>query len=218
MLAAHGPGAVADYAHVLAKAAGVGALPACNLNARSNLKGRLMMLDRIRPTTRRLAIGGAALACLGGAALAATASTASTAGTAAHQAVTIGVKPDGAGGFALIIGDMVVPGTAALPAGIVLPADFSPAGGCDLNPAAKPSAMVIKGTAPTQSYTVMCASAAPAPVRATLAEGLASLGAMRASVASQPATTAFPEAERTHALGAIDRSIREVKATLATAG
>ncbi len=61
-------------------------------------------------------------------------------------------------------------------------------------------------------------SAAPAPVRATLAEGLASLNIMRASVAKQNATQSFPETERTHALGAIDSSIREVEATLAAIG
>nr|MBA2772399.1 peptidase M56 [Sphingomonas sp.] len=44
VLADREPAIRALYAHVLAKAAGVGALPACNLNARSNLKGRLMMI------------------------------------------------------------------------------------------------------------------------------------------------------------------------------
>ena len=77
--------------------------------------------------------------------------------------------------------------------------------------------MVIKGMGTTQTYTVMCASAAPVPIRATLAEGLASLNTMRASVAVQR-TPSFPEAERAHALGAIDRSIREVEATLAAIG
>lgn len=60
-----------------------------------------------------------------------------------------------------------------------------------------------------------CASAAPAPLRATLAEGLTSLQTMRASVATQPASGAFPESERAHALGAIERSIGEIEAGLA---
>ena len=77
--------------------------------------------------------------------------------------------------------------------------------------------MAVKGEGTTQTYTVMCAGAAPAPVRATLAEGLASLNTMRASDATQPAKPSFPEAERAHALGAIDRSIDEVEATLSAA-
>ena len=127
-------------------------------------------------------------------------------------------KPDGSGGYALIIGDTAVAASAPLPNGMTLPADFDAAGGCDLAPAVKPHAMVIRGFGKTQTYTVMCASPAPAPVRATLTEGLASLNTMRVSVATQPATTVFPEAERTHALGAIDRSIREVEATLSAIG
>ena len=77
--------------------------------------------------------------------------------------------------------------------------------------------MVIKGEGSTRTYTIMCASAAPAPIRATLGEGLVSLKTMRASVATQAASAVFPEAERAHALGAIDRSIREVEAELASA-
>jgi len=215
VLAGKAPGALPLYANVLAKAAGIGALPACNLNARSNLKGRLMMLAQKPRSNRRLAFGSAAMILAGGAALAATATAGSPAG---KQVVTIGVKPDGTGGYSLIIGDTAVAAGDPLPGGIALPADFEEAGGCNLKPAAKPRAMVIKGMGGTQTYTVMCASTAPAPVRSTLAEGLASLNTMRASVATQPATSAFPEAERTHALGTIDRSIREVKATLGQRG
>ncbi len=216
VLAGKEPGTRALYAHVLAKAAGIGALPACNLNARSNLKGRLMMIGQRPRSSRRLAFSGAMLTLFGTAALAATAATSSISGAeAGKQAVTIGVKPDGSGGYALILGDTAVAPGAPLPAGLTLPADFSGPGGCDLNPNAKPFAMVIKGTGATQTYTVMCASAAPAPVRATLAEGIASLNTMRASVATQRATPSFPETERTHALQAIDRSIREVQAMLA---
>lgn len=222
VLAASGPGAVASYAHVLARAAGIGALPACNLNPRSTLKGRLMMLGQKPRPRRRLAIGGSALVMLGGTALAATATMADPPGAATgRQAVTIGVKPDGSGGYALIVGDTVVAPGAPLPGGRTLPADFDRpqrAGGCDLKPAAKPFAMVIKGDGATRTYTIMCASAAPAPVPTTLAEGLASLKTMRASVATQPASKVFPETERTHALGAIDRSIDEVEATLAGMG
>ncbi|KAB7647593.1 M56 family metallopeptidase [Polymorphobacter fuscus] len=212
------------YAHVLAKAAGIGALPACNLNPRSNLKGRLMMLAMIPPSNRRLAFGSAALVLAGGAALAATAATPASTKAGGGQAVTLGVKPDGAGRYSLIVGGSAVAPGAPSPGGLTLPADFTAPAGCDLTPAAKPFAMVIKGSengsgnasGGTRTYTVMCGSAAPAPIDATLAEGLASLSTMRASVASQPATPVFPESERSHALGAIDRSIRDVKATLAT--
>lgn len=216
VLAAKGPDALASYAHVLAKAAGIGALPACNLNARCNLKGRLMMLGQNRRTSPQLVIGGITLAVLGGTALTATATTSGV--TSGRQVVTIGVKPDGSGSYALIVGKSVVAPGAPLPGGVTLPADFTGSGGCNLKPAAKPSAMVIKGFGKTRTYTVMCASAAPAPVRASLAEGLASLNTMRASVATQQASKVFPETERTHALGAIDRSIGEVKATLSTLG
>ena len=218
VLGRRAPGARALYARVLAKAAGIGALPVCNLNARSNLKGRLMMLGQNPGSARRLGFGAAALTLLGGAALAATATPGAAVAANGKQAVTIGVKPDGSGSYALIIGGKAVAPGAPLPGGATLPADFDAAGGCDLKPTAKPHAMAIKGSGATQTYTVMCASAAAAPVRATLAEGLASLSTMRASVATQPASAAFPETERTHALGAIDRSIREVKATLATRG
>ena len=97
---------------------------------------------------------------------------------------------------------------------MTLPADFTGAGGCDLKSTAKPFAMVIKETDRTMAYTVMCARAAPEPVQSTLEEGLASLRTMRTSVETQPATASFPEAERIHAVGVIDRSIREVAATL----
>lgn len=218
VLAAKQPGAVMLYAHVLAKAAGIGALPVCNFHARSNLKGRLMMLSHTPLSGRRLVFGAAALTLLGSAALAATVATPGDASPAGKQAVTIGVKPNGTGNYTLIVGGKSVAPSAPLPGGATLPGDFTAAGGCDLTPAAKPYAMVIKGFGTTQTYTVMCASAAPAPVRVTLTEGLASLTTMRTSVATQPATALFPEAERTHALGAIDRSIREVGATLAAIG
>lgn len=216
VLVGGGPGTRSLYAQVLAKAAGLGALPACNLNARSNLKGRLMMI-RQQPRSRgRLVLGGAGLALLGGTALAATVATAGPAGREhGKQAVTIGVKPDDAGGYALIVGGTAVAPGAALPGGASLPADFTGPGGCNLKPAATPSAMVIKGFGATATYTVMCARAAPAPLRVTLAEGLASLNTMRAAVATQRATPEFPDSERAHALGAIDRSTREVRATLA---
>ena len=213
------PGAPAAYATVLAKAAGIGALPACNLNARSNLKGRLMLLARKPVSGGRVLLGAAALALLGSAALAATVATPRASRSASgRQAVTIGVKPDGSGGYALIVGGKAVAPGAPLSRGATLPADLDTAGGCNLKPDAKPHAMVIKGLGKTQTYTVMCASAAAAPVHETLAAGLVSLNTMRASVATQPATSAFPEAERTHVLGAIDRSIREVEAQLAVAG
>ncbi|WP_426165452.1 M56 family metallopeptidase [Sandarakinorhabdus sp. DWP1-3-1] len=202
------------YAHVLAKAAGVGALPACNFNARSNLKGRLLMIGQHSKSRRRLALGAVLLPLFGGAALAATAATSPA--TSGRQAVTIGVKPDGAGSYMLIVGAAAVAPGAPLPGGMVLPADFSAAGGCDLKAGARPHAMAIKGSGTTQTYTVMCGSTGPAPVRATLSEGMTSLQAMRASVASQPASAVFPEAERTHALGAIDRSIAEVRQSIAT--
>ena len=218
VLARCAPAARRDYAHVLAKAAGLGALPVCNLNPRSNLKGRLMMLTQQPLPKRRLILGGSGLMALALTAFAATAPVGGTAApSAGRQAVTIGVKPDGAGAYRLIVAGAAVDPGAALPGGATLPSDLSPAGGCDLKPSAKASAMVLKGSGGIATYTVMCASAAPAPVRATLAEGLASLKAMRASVATQPATAQFPEAERRHALGAIDRSIREVEGTLAKA-
>lgn len=217
VLAGREPGLRALYARILAKSAGIGALPACNLNARSNLKGRLMMIRQVRRSRGTIAFGGALLALSASAALAATAATPTSGGAKTKQAVTIGVKPDGQGGYTLILGGAVVePG--ALPDGVTLPADFDKAGGCDLKPSAKPSAMVIKGTGTVQTYTIMCASARPAAIGATLTEGLASLEVMRASVATQPASPSFPEAERAHALGAIDRSIGEVRATLAALG
>ncbi len=203
------PGAVATYADVLAKAAGIGAIPVCHLNLRSTLKGRLMMLG-YHVSTRRRVVAAAALTLIGSAALAATAMP-----THGKQATTIGVKPDGAGGYALIVGGTIVRAGAPLPGGMTLPADFDTAGGCDLKTTAKPHAMVLKGAGATMTYTVTCASAAAAPVRTTLTEGLASLKTMRASIASQPASAAFPEAERTHALGAVDRSIAAVAALLA---
>ena len=219
VLAGTAPAARPLYGQVLAKAAGIGALPVCNLNARSNLKGRLMMIGRKPRTRRQRLFGGTVLSLFGGAALAASlAAPAASRAAGGNQAVTIGVKPDGAGGYALILGAKAVAPGAPIPGGLTLPADFTGAGGCGLQPAAKPSAMVIKGEGATRTYTVMCASAPRVPVRATLVEGLASLDAMRASVATQPATAVFPEAERAHALGAIDRSIREVKATLAAIG
>jgi hypothetical protein len=158
-----------------------------------------------------MALGAVLLPLLGGVALAAT-----TPG-AGQQATTIGVKPDGKGSYALIIGARAVAPGAPLPGGLTLPADFV-ATDCSLKADAKPHAMAIKGSGKTKTYTVMCGSAGPAPVRTTLTEGLASLGTMRASVASQPASAVFPEAERAHALGAIDRSLAEVKASLASLG
>lgn len=175
-----------------------------------------MMLTQKPRSRRRLAAAAAALTLLGGTALAATAASGASGAATGKQAVTIGVKPDGSGGYALIVGGAAIAPGARLPGGMTLPADFTGAGGCGLKPDAKPQAMVIKGFSGTRTYTVMCASPAPAPVRATLAEGLASLNTMRASVATQQASAVFPEAERAHALGAIDRSIGEVKATLAT--
>ena len=219
VLADRGPGMRALYGHVLAKAAGVGAPPMCNLGARSSLKGRLMIIRQAPRSRGTRLIGGAILALSASVALAATAATSvGTAGTKVRQAVTIGVKPDGRGSYSLILGDTAVAHGADLPHHLVLPADFSPAGGCGLTSTAKPFAMVIKGTGATQTYTVMCGSAVPAPVHATLAEGLTSLKVMRASVVSQPASASFPEPERARALHAIDRSIGEVEATLAVAG
>lgn len=213
VLARGGPDVRPDYARVLAKAAGLGGLSICNLNPCSNLKGRLMMMAQQPRGGRRAAM---AAALMGAAAFAATVSVAATpANRVGDQAVTIGVKPDGAGHYALIIdGRQVAPG-AALPGGAVLPADFEAAGGCDLKPGATPHAMAIKGSGGTRTYTVTCGSAGAAPVRATLDEALASLKTMRASVASQPASAVFPEAERAHALGAIDRSIGDVEAARA---
>ncbi len=207
------------YARVLARAAGLGALPACNLTPKSNLKGRLMMLSAPPLPRRRLLVGGGGLGLAAVAVFAATVSvTSAAAPPAGRQAVTIGVKPDGSGGYALIVGGAATAPGAPLTGGATLPSDFSPHGGCDLKPAATPRAMVIKGFGNVETYTVMCASAAPAPVRATLAEGLVSLKTMRGSIAAQPASTAFPESERRYALGKVDRSIREVEATMAKAG
>ena len=209
------PSAVALYAQVLAKAAGFGALPACNLNNRASLKGRLMMLTQHPVSARRRAIGAAAVTLFGMAALAVTLATPARSNASGTQAVTIGVKPDGAGSYALIVGNDAVAAGVPLPGGMTLPGDFDPAGGCDLKASAKPHAMVIKGVGTTQTYTMMCASAAPAQTRVTLAEGLASLKTMRTSIALQQVSAAFPETERTHALGAVDRSIKAVTATLA---
>lgn len=216
VLAGREPASRALYAHVLAKAAGIGALPACNLNARCNLKGRLMTIQHGPHSRSRLAIGGVVLALSAGAALAATASAPGAARASARQAVTIGVKPDGQGSYALILGTSAVASAAPQRDGLILPVDFDEAGGCDLKATAKPVAMVIKGMGATRTYTVMCASAPPAPVRTTLAEGLVSLQVMRTSVAAQPASSLFPETERAHALEAIDGSIAEVRATLAS--
>lgn len=202
------------YAHALVRAAGIHLPPACNLHSRAGLKRRLGFLARRQGAGRRHLAGGLALALLGSAALGVSAATMAGQG-AGGQVVTIGVKPDGTGGYALLIDGQSVAADAPLPGGKSLPADFSPAGGCDLGPAAQPFAMVIKGMGPTRSYSVMCASPGPTPVPATLAEGLASLKLMRVSVASQPTSSEFPETERTHALGVIDHSIAEVEATLA---
>ncbi len=218
VLARSGPDARLDYARVLARAAGVDALPACHLNTRSNLKGRLIMLAQQPLSNRRKTLGGTALAVLGATALAATLSATSVAApSGSRQAVTIGIKPDGAGSYAVIVGGASVTAGNPLPGGATLPADFDPAGGCNLKPSAKPRAMLIKGSGGTTTYSVMCASAKPASIRATLAEGLTSLKTMRGSIATQPASAAFPETERTHALGAVDRSIREVQGAIAKA-
>ncbi|HYE49896.1 MAG TPA: M56 family metallopeptidase [Azospirillaceae bacterium] len=216
VLAGREPAVRALYARVLAKAAGIGALPASNLRGRSALRRRLLMIGRAPHSRGRLAVGGIALHVSMGTALAATAIPVDTSGLAdAGQAVTIVVKPDGTGGYALLVGGSRVESGDPLPGGLRLPSGFEGAGGCSLRRGARPVAMVIRGTGSVETYSVMCASAAPAPARSTLVEGLGSLRAMRASVATQPASSAFPEAERTHALKAIDRSIDEVLATLA---
>lgn len=213
------PSALLPYASLLAKAAGIGAPPVCNLHARSNLRGRLMMLNHQKRPVRQVAFGGMLAALIGGAALAATAVQPLQAGSpAGRQAVTIGVKPDGSGAYSLLVNGMSVAPGASLPKGQHLPADFSDAGGCDLSPHAKPTAMAIKGQTPVETYTVICARATPASVRATLGEGLASLKTMRRSVATQRATSSFPDTERAHALAAIDRSINEVRETLTKLG
>ena len=67
------PSALLPYACLLAKAAGVGAPPACALDARSNLKGRLMMLNQRQRPVRQVALGGILAVLIGGTALAATA-------------------------------------------------------------------------------------------------------------------------------------------------
>lgn len=203
------------YARVLARTAGVGCAPACNLHTRSGLKQRLLTLGRPRPSRRRLISGGVALTLLGGMALLVSAATPDHQGRSrGGQVVTIGVKPDGRGGYGLVLDGKLVAPDGPLPAGMMLPADFSGAGGCDLGPAAEPFAMVIKGSGQVKSYTVTCGRALSAPLPVTLADGLTSLKAMRASVAAQPATPAFPDDERTHALGVIDHSIREMEVTL----
>lgn len=196
-------------------AVGLGALPVSHRTARSNLKGRLLMLGHRPLPPRRAVLVATALTVLAAAALTATIPAASAVAAGGHQAVTIGVKPDGAGGYALIVAGVAVAPGAPLPGGATLPSDFVPHGGCDLAPAARARAMVIKGYGGITTYTVMRASAAPVPVHATLAGGLASLKTMRGSVARQPASAKFPEAERRHALGAIDRSIHDVETTLA---
>lgn len=217
VLAHSGAGARPDYARVLAKAAGLGTLPVCHLNARSNLKGRLIMLMQQPAPKSRVVIGGGAFVLLAAAALTATVPATSAPAAPGRQAVTIGVKPDGAGGYALIVGGKLVAAGAPLPGGATLPSDFDAAQACDLKPAAKPHAMVLEGVSGNTTYSIMCANAAPASVRATLADGLASLKTMRTSIAAQPASAAFPETERAHALGAVDRSIHEVEGTLAKA-
>ena len=201
------------YARVLAKASGVALPPACNLHGRSTLKRRLMALAFTPRPGRRIAV--AALALAGGTALAASATTVNPPAMAqAAQATTIIVKPDGTGVYALLIDGEVVAAHGPLPHGMTLPADFADAGGCDLRPTAKPRAMAIKETDRTLAYTVMCASAAPESVYATLGAGLASLRTMRNAIATQPATASFPETERAHALGITDRSIRDLAGRL----
>lgn len=174
-----------------------------------------MMLTQMPPPKRRLFVGGSALAMLSAITVATTLSASGAASASApHQVVTICVKPDGGGSFALLVSGKAVALGTMLPGGATLPANFNVPAGCDLKPSAKAFAMVIKGSGSTRTYTVMCASARPASVQATLAEGLASLKTMRASVATQPASRVFPEPERTHTPGAIDRSISEVERTL----
>ena len=130
------------------------------------------------------------------------------------QAVTLGVKPEGAGGYVLIVGAAARRlarrnGTAGRlrRARRVRPLAGSQTG-----------AMVIKGNGKTRIYSVICVSAAPAPLAAPLAENLASLRTMRASVATQPASPMFREAGRRHVLGAINRSMEEVAALLDVVG
>jgi bla regulator protein BlaR1 len=100
--------AVPLYARVLAKAAGIGMPPACNLHARFNLKRRLMTLGRVQRSRRPVATGTLVLTLLGGAALAVSATTISQAGLGqAGQVATIGVKPDGTGGYTLLVSGKV---------------------------------------------------------------------------------------------------------------
>lgn len=205
-----------SYAQVIARASGIDRASACNLNSPSELKRRLTMIAN-QPVARGRTIAGAgAWALLSSVALAASATAAGQPHTATpHQATTIVVKPDGKGDYGLIVGGTPAGHGAALPAGLALPADFTATQSCDLKPGAVPTAILLKGEAGVETYSVLCASAAAASTRNTLAEGLASLTKLRESVATQPASTAFPEPERAHALGAIDRSIREIEGELA---
>lgn len=221
VLAGRDPALRHRYARTIIKAAGVALSPACNLHSCSNLKGRLTMLARTPISKRRVTIGAAGVATLVAVALAATASNAGTAEPlwspaeppAGQQARTIVVKPNGANTFTLIVGGREVAPTASLPGGVTLPADFEAPAGCDLGPKAQPSAMVLKGEAGVETYTVMCATQASKTTRAAIAEGLASLKKVRGMVATQQEPP-LAESERRHALGAIEQSIHELEAEL----
>lgn len=202
------------YARMLAKTSAIDVFSTCGLHSFSNLKGRLVMLTRHPVSKVRLMIGGTALAVFGGAALAATASG-TNAAPGDGQARTIIVRPVGGGNFTLVVKGVELRPGAALPAGLRLPADFAGSNGCDLGAAAGSTAMVIKGSGPDVSYSVVCAGAGTADLRATLLQSVASLKKLRGMVATQRTTPSFPDADQRDALGAIDHSLGEVEAVLA---
>ncbi|WP_374942028.1 M56 family metallopeptidase [Sphingomonas sp.] len=133
------------------------------------------------------------------------------------QARTIVVRPGERGAPTLMVRRMSVAPGAPLPPGVVLPRDFALPDGCGAAGKAPPPAMVFKGEGGDKTYTILCtrSEAASGVEQGAYRQALASLHTVRRSIATQAATPAFPEAERSNALAAVDASIAEIEADLA---
>lgn len=148
-----------------------------------------------------------------------------TANGGREQVRTIVVKPDGQGAYMLLVKGVSVAPRSSLPGDATLPSDFALPRDCEGGNPTTPFAYVIKGQNGNRTYTVLCTRAGGAATSAgggastnheAYEQALAGLRDLRANVQSQT-QPGFPEQERRHALAAIDSSIAEVTADLATA-
>lgn len=208
----------ADYARAIAKAAlGDTWTPVCNLNSRSNLKRRLLMLVHPLISRRRSAVGSAVVGLAAGLGIWATAAFAASPvpSVGGRQVTTIIVKPDGRGASRLLVDGADVELGAALPNGAVLPSSFGLPAGCE-GGAGTPQAFIIKGDGGERTYTVACAQSAPTAAvgqpmaaREAYRQALAGLSSLRASVQTQTPWN-LPEAERGQIIAVIDASMAEI--------